>query len=84
MIKETWTLDIGCHQKSVTSRDSATFDSFPPFFKNGEPLQSLEDCILCAKWHAVYWESSGYYVWYAAAIAPDGTRHKEIIPSVPY
>jgi len=79
---KSWRLNIGIHGGTRMSRDSGSHTV--KFHDSSAPLESLEDCVECAKaWEANY-RSMGYYIWFANAIAPDGTQHNEIIRSVPY
>jgi hypothetical protein len=77
----TWKLHIGLHRGTITSRDS---DVKTQRFDGAEPLQSLEDCIECAKAWQNTWRGCGYYLWYANAISPEGEKHVSILPGVPY
>lgn len=75
-IPTTWRIHIGCHQGTLTSRDSHTVTEK----YGGGNLESLQDCIDCAKaWESNY-ASMGCFIWFAHAIAPDGTNHQDIVP----
>ena len=70
---ESWKLSIGCWNGTITSRDSDIKTVKP---NSNDPLQSLEDCKECVVYWGNSWADIGYRVWFAEAIAPDGTRHK--------
>ena len=75
-----WKLHIGIHRGTITSRDLET--NTGKYDDSTSPLESLEDCIDTAqKWQDNY-RSMGYVVYVADAIAPDGTKHSDIIPVV--
>jgi hypothetical protein len=77
-----WLLNIGIHSGTMMSRDSGIHTV--KFDDPTATLESLADCIECAKaWEANY-RSMGYYIWFAFAIAPDGTRHNDLVRSVRY
>jgi hypothetical protein len=80
--QKPWRLNIGIHSGTMISRDSGSHTV--KFHDSSAPLESLEDCIECAKaWEANY-RSMGYYIWFATAIAPDDTRYSNVVPSVSY
>jgi hypothetical protein len=77
-----WRLSIGIHSGTIMSRDSGIHTV--KFDDPTAPLESLADCIECAKaWEANY-RSFGYYIWFATAIAPDGAKHDNLVRSVSY
>ena len=77
-----WRLSIGIHSGTMMSRDSRSHTV--KFHDSSAPLESLEDCIECHQaWEANY-RGMGYYIWFASAIAPDGTQHSNLVRSVPY
>jgi hypothetical protein len=69
-----WGISIGIHQGTITSRDtdetSWEHDSF----------QACQDALTQA---IAYLTPRGCYIWFAEAIAPDGTRHK-LTEGAPY
>ena len=60
---EKFTLNIGCHRGTITSRDSEsrTFDTYQEAHKSYLESKS-------------FWRGIGYVVWFADIIAPDGTK----------
>ena len=79
---ETWTLVIGWHCRTMTSRDSHVVTS--KFDDANQPLTSLEDCIECAKAWQHNFAQIGYFIWFANVAGPDGANHLNVIPSVRY
>ena len=61
----SWTLSIGCHRGTLTSRDSGT-----------EEHDSLEECKKAVAKAEKAWRSFGYFVWFATAKGPDGEEVK--------
>lgn len=80
--KKPWRLVIGYHEGTRMSRDMHSAST--KYQQSSSPLESLEDCIVCARHWANYYRGMGGYLWYANAIAPDGTKHEEIIPGTDY
>lgn len=62
---EKWTLHIGCHRKTLMSRDSDVREH-----------DSLEDCRSDVKNSEECWARMGYYVWFAYAVGPNGEKVK--------
>lgn len=60
-----WKLSIGCHKGTLMSRDSDQVE-----------LDSLEACEEYVKESEKFWQQIGYFVWFANAFAPDGTKHQ--------
>lgn len=67
-----WKLHMGCHRGDIMSRDGGV-----------DFCDSLEDCKKRVAEAESFWESIGYYVWFAKAIGPDG-KHHELHPGTPY
>jgi hypothetical protein len=62
---QTWTLSYGVHAGTINSRDTSA-------------LHGLSDLAACRAALLVkerFLKSIGYVIWYARAIAPDGTEH---------
>lgn len=78
---EQWKLSIGYHRGNLASQDEHTTTRTTRKFQSDELLNSLEDCIECAKaWEANY-ASLGYLLWYANVASPDGVIFANIVPS---
>ena len=77
----SWKLSIGCHRGTMVSRDFNLVGT--KFHDSNQPLESLEDCIQCAKDWKNNYNSFGCYLWFATAIDPDGNKHPTI-PGSPY
>lgn len=78
---KAWKLIIGSHRGTLLSRGT---QNVAKKFNSHEPLESLSDCIECARsWEANY-TSMGCYLWFAHAIDPDGTKHPNIIRGTEY
>lgn len=58
-----FTLNIGCHRGTITSRDSETrqFNTYAEAHANYLDTKA-------------FWRSLGYMVWFAEIIAPNGTK----------
>lgn len=80
--QKPWRIAIGIHQGTMMSRDFHSVST--KFDDSSAPLQSLADCIECAQAWRENYRKLGYFIWYAHAIAPDGTKHPGIIPGTPY
>lgn len=65
-----WAASIGVHQGDLMSRGDCDL------------MDGLADFAACAD-VARYWTNLGYFLWYANAIAPDGTVH-QIAVGAPY
>jgi hypothetical protein len=61
-----WTLSHGIHRGTLTSRDSTSEGGFA----------SKEACEARLQEREEYYNSIGYVIWFANAIAPDGTKHQ--------
>lgn len=68
-----WTLHIGIHRGTITSRDS----------KQPTPKASLQACADAARSNFRWYHSVGCQCWFCYAVGPDGTRHT-LIDSQPY
>ncbi len=75
-----WKLDVGMHKGTMMSRDTIIVDCDDEY----KPLETFDDCLRVAKEHQARYAGFGAYLWYAHAIAPDGTRHLNIIPGRRY
>jgi hypothetical protein len=62
-MSEKWELHIGCHRHTLTSRDSTLREH-----------NSLEDCKHDVAKLELSYARSGYRVWFAYAIAPNGEK----------
>jgi len=73
--KETkkWSLVIGCHRGTLTSRDVG----------HPEEKDSLEDCQKAVKRAEEWYNSIGYFIWFASATDPEGKKH-QLHPGTPY
>lgn len=60
-----WTLSIGCHRKTLMSRDTDCREH-----------DSLENCKEDVRKSEEFWSSIGYYVWFARATGPNGEEVK--------
>ncbi len=60
-----WTLSIGCHRKTLTSRDSTK-----------KKYDSLEECRQAVQKLEKFYRSIGYFVWFANATGPNGEKVK--------
>lgn len=60
---DKWTLNIGCHCNTITSRDSTS-----------EPYDSREEAYSAYRDHKKFYRSIGYVVWFAEIVAPDGSK----------
>jgi len=58
-----WKLHIGCHKKTLVSRDSDVREH-----------GSLEDCRCDVQESEEFWKGMGYFVWFAYVICPDGKK----------
>ncbi len=58
-----WKLHIGCHNKTLLSRDSGVREH-----------PSLEACKEDVEKSEKFWNSIGYFVWYARAEGPNGEK----------
>ncbi|MFA6184281.1 MAG: hypothetical protein WC682_04230 [Parcubacteria group bacterium] len=68
-MSKKWKLNIGCHCKTLMSRDLDVREH-----------DSLEDCKRDVKESEEFWARMGYCVWFAKAIGPDGEKvelHKD-------
>lgn len=79
----SWRLQIGCYSGSLANRDSS-IEATVSINSKGKPLGSIKDCAGAARDFENRYASSGYHLWYAHAIAPDGTMHHNIIPGTSY
>ena len=60
-----WKLSIGCHKKTLMSRDSEI-----------RKHPSLEACKTDVEKSEKFWNRIGYFVWFAEAIGPNGEKEK--------
>ena len=58
-----WKLYLGCHRKTITSRDSTV-----------EEHDSLEACQQAVINAEAFWTRMGYFVWFAIANGPNGEK----------
>lgn len=70
--KPAWLVSYGCHRKTITSRGTAQ-----------KEFSSLDECQRFIKDTEEFYRSIGYYLWFAYAIAPDGSRIK-LAEETPY
>jgi hypothetical protein len=68
----SWKFNIGIHRGTLTSRDSQVVAEH--FDDHTKPLTSLEEVTETAKkWQSTY-ARSGYVIWFAKALSPEGTE----------
>lgn len=63
---ETWSLMCGIHAGTFTSRDFSNVPALSSFVEAQTRLVEL----------AHSYAKMGYFIWYAYAVAPDGTQHR--------
>jgi protein tyrosine phosphatase (PTP) superfamily phosphohydrolase (DUF442 family) len=68
-----WTLHIGIHRGTITSRDS----------EQPKKMATLQECIDAAEDAFKWYRSIGCMCWFCYAIGPGGNRH-QLIASEPY
>lgn len=70
-MKDTsFTLNIGCHRGTITSRDSMS-----------EPYDTYQEAFSAYLRHKAFYKSIGYQVWFADIVYPDGeSKHLESNP----
>lgn len=58
-----WTLHMGCHGGTITSRDS-----------DSSPHDSYNECMEQYSKNKEFYHSIGYYVWFASITDPEGNE----------
>ena len=69
-----WTLSIGIHNGTLTSRDTA----------DPQKLSSLEACQTAVTEAERRYANLGYFIWFADATSPSGEKHRMNYKYVPY
>ena len=72
MKNKKWQLSIGCHDGTLTGRDSELRE-----------FDSLEECKNNLKESERFWNSIGHFVWFATAYGPNG-EELSLHPGTPY
>lgn len=68
-----WRMTIGIHKGTLMSRDR----------ERPKEKDSLEECLAEVAQAEKWYNSIGYYIWFANAIDPDGKNHA-LHPGTPY
>jgi hypothetical protein len=69
-----WALFYGIHRGTLMSRDLGNADY---------QYTSFNECKDALVQAASHFSGLGYWIWFAEAIAPDGTKHK-LVDGAPY